>query len=263
MTIIDAYQRKKLVLFIGAGLSAMCGIPPWKGLTLRLINECKNHGCKKTDERWLRQHWKSRDYAEIAERCYKLLPRDSYITVLTKACGEFRDFSKAHKVIPSLSLPFIITTNFDRILENTFVKIKKASVPVFTYSPDEITSAINQNDIFIFKIHGDINRPDSLILTRSQYDRIIEGNGPLEVWLNTVFFGYTLLFVGYSMSDPDINYFFGLLKRKLGKYTRAHFAITSNPWTKDKQNLAKRFNITFLQVKQNSIHKFLKQLKIS
>lgn len=259
-TLTDAYERKKLVLFIGAGLSAPCGISMWKELMSRLIEECIAHGCCKRDAELLKKWRNKKQYTKVAEKCKKLLPGGSFITTVRRACTPTRGPSKVHKAILSLSLlPFIITTNFDKVLENTYSPPGTGTVPVFTHLPDEIGLAINQDGFFIFKLHGDIDRPSTIILTQKEYDGM-KGNKVLDIWLKTVFFNNTLLFVGYSISDPDINYFLKSLKTELDTYAKPHYAIISYIRQQDKQKLMKKFNVTTLQIPKNQIERFLRLL---
>ncbi|MGB7061012.1 MAG: SIR2 family protein [Candidatus Zixiibacteriota bacterium] len=258
--VVEAYKKKKLVLFVGAGLSAMCGLPTWKQLMLQFIKECENHSCDGKQLRWLKAWHGKREYARVAERCYQILPTDSFIGVLTKACKKKSNPGGLHKVITSLELPCLITTNYDQILERSYAQFKRTTVSVFTHLPAQISVANDEDGFYIFKIHGDIDRPETLIVTQSHYDGIMKNNKSLELYLNAILFNHKLLFVGYSISDPDINYFLDFLKTKLGAYARSHFAIADGLGAKKKEDLRSRFNIITLPVKRNMIEKFFKQL---
>jgi hypothetical protein len=91
----------------------------------------------------------------------------------------------------------IITTNYDRLLENIF---------------DEYTPIVGQKilrtTIFsigeIFKVHGCVSEPSSLVLTKKDYETFTAKKKYLSAKLLTFFAEHPLLIVGYSASDPNI-----------------------------------------------------------
>ena len=91
----------------------------------------------------------------------------------------------------------VITTNFDRFLEIAF--------------PD-LTPVVGQNILHgtqvlfgeIFKIHGCVSDPNSLVFTRRDYDEFARKKQYLSAKLLTYFSEHPLLFVGYSATDPNI-----------------------------------------------------------
>lgn len=93
----------------------------------------------------------------------------------------------------------IITTNWDLFLESTFKDFK---------------SYIGQNQLLfsqsvpigeIYKIHGCITLPDSLVATKEDYDYFQKRNAYLAAKLLTIFIEHPIIFLGYSISDPNIS----------------------------------------------------------
>jgi hypothetical protein len=60
-----------------------------------------------------------------------------------------------------------------------------------------------ENRFFVLKAHGDIDRGDSLILTTSDYREMIHGNPAFSAMFSALLLTKAILFVGYSVSDPD------------------------------------------------------------
>ena len=91
----------------------------------------------------------------------------------------------------------IITTNFDKLIETIFND----------YTP-VIGQKILKSNTFsvgeIFKIHGCTSKPDSLVLTKKDYDNFIQKKKYLSAKLLTFFAEHPLIFIGYSASDPNI-----------------------------------------------------------
>jgi hypothetical protein len=92
----------------------------------------------------------------------------------------------------------IITTNWDRLLEQTFPDLE-----VFT-GQQEILFSDTQAVGEIYKIHGSIHKPSSLVLTAEDYNKYEAANPYLLAKLLTLFVENPVIFVGYSMTDTHI-----------------------------------------------------------
>jgi hypothetical protein len=91
----------------------------------------------------------------------------------------------------------IITTNYDALLENIFVDyqsiIGQTILKTNMYSFGEL-----------FKIHGCISEPKSLVLHKQDYEEFSRKKKYLSAKLLTFFAEHPLLFIGYSANDPNI-----------------------------------------------------------
>ncbi|MCU5120152.1 SIR2 family protein [Bacillus cereus] len=94
----------------------------------------------------------------------------------------------------------IITTNWDLLLEQIFeeqeMKVYIGQKELLFSHPLEINE--------IYKIHGCSSIPDSLVLTTSDYKGYNEKNAYLAAKLLTVFIEHPVIFLGYSISDDNI-----------------------------------------------------------
>jgi hypothetical protein len=101
----------------------------------------------------------------------------------------------------------IISTNWDRLLEQLFPEFT-----VFT-GQREILFSETQGVGEIYKIHGSIDDPTSLVLTAEDYAQF-EGDNPYIVAkLLTSFVEHPVVFIGYGLNDPHIRV---ILTRLLG-----------------------------------------------
>lgn len=98
------------------------------------------------------------------------------------------------------NIPAIFTTNYDQLIEllfsNEYVKFTKQSD--YFYND-------NFNYAEIYKIHGCVNDPNSIIITKDDYDSFKEKNHLTTSKLLQVLSSNPIIFIGYSMQDEDIN----------------------------------------------------------
>jgi hypothetical protein len=92
----------------------------------------------------------------------------------------------------------IITTNYDTILEQLFPDYKVYS------SQDDTLFQVSHGIGEIFKIHGCATRPNTLVLTEEDYAAYNEKNAYLAAKLTTLFLEHPFIFLGYSISDPNV-----------------------------------------------------------
>lgn len=96
----------------------------------------------------------------------------------------------------------IITTNYDELLEDIF---REFSVLI---GQDSLLVANSLNIFEIFKIHGCCSKPDSIILTESDYNNFNRKLKYLSAKLLTIFVEHPIIFIGYGLGDVNIRKIF-------------------------------------------------------
>lgn len=109
--------------------------------------------------------------------------------------GELADEIAALK---SAVVDGIITTNWDTFLEEVFPEFRRF------VGQDELLFAPQQGVGEIYKIHGCVTRPTSIVLTAADYQLFNERNVYLAAKLLTVFVEHPIIFLGYSLSDRNV-----------------------------------------------------------
>ena len=107
-------------------------------------------------------------------------------------------FNEELSLLSKINIDGIITTNWDDTVERIFPKF---------------TKYIGQHELFfaptfgvseIYKIHGCISKPESLVLTEDDYNDFNNRNTYLAAKLITIFIEHPIIFLGYSITDNNI-----------------------------------------------------------
>ncbi len=109
--------------------------------------------------------------------------------------------SKLHKLIVELNFPAIYTTNYDRNLETAF---EAHAMPYAKISNARDIASANDDVTQIIKYHGDFADDSSLVITETDFLDRLSFDSPLDIKFRSDALGRTILFIGYSMSDPNI-----------------------------------------------------------
>lgn len=110
----------------------------------------------------------------------------------------FVNYKEEIELLQKLNIGGIITTNYDLLAEKIFDKYK-----VYIGQQELITSS-SMGIGEIYKIHGCITDPNSLVLTKEDYEAFDSKNPYLAAKLLTIFMEHPIIFIGYSISDPNI-----------------------------------------------------------
>ncbi len=109
----------------------------------------------------------------------------------------------AHEKFSKLPFEIIVTTNFDNLLEKSFDKNNITYSKIYN---SEDYSLQQEQQRKILKIPGDFENRNSIVVTQKDYLKVKKRKKSLYKYiLPTLFNRYTLLFIGYSLSDPDFN----------------------------------------------------------
>jgi hypothetical protein len=252
--LLEAVKNRRCMLFVGAGLSMMAGYPAWNTLVKSLTDEVKKQA-PAPRAAMLDELTQQNDYLMLADVARTQLGKNQYAAVLQKQLNKPTKPPHAHELIATTDYRGLITTNYDRLLETVVTQVRGWAPKTFTHEAvSALATALYEPELFIFKLHGDLQSPASVVLTSQDYDQLILRSPHVRSFLQAVFLNYTILFVGYSLRDPD----FQLLLRELTLifegYTPQHFALLadSNDLTVD--HLFTRMNIRIISYNSHGGH---------
>ncbi len=121
-----------------------------------------------------------------------------YLKEKSVALPEYKDEIQKLKNISKKNLAGIITTNYDLFFEKLFDD----------YTPyvgqDQLVFSAIQGIAEIYKIHGSVSLPNTLIINENDYETFNSKSKYLAAKLMTIFMEYPIIYIGYSLTDEDI-----------------------------------------------------------
>ena len=99
--------------------------------------------------------------------------------------------------LKAISAHAVVTTNYDELIEPLFPEYERLVGQQILRKP---YLAIGE----IFKIHGCISDPMSIVINEADYQRFQEDHKYLSAKLLTYFVEHPLVFIGYRAEDPNI-----------------------------------------------------------
>lgn len=128
-----------------------------------------------------------------------------------------------HKSFCQLQFDVVCTTNFDRLLEDTFSILKRPCNSIVREC--QLSVSPTKDEVTLLKLHGDIYDPDSLVATEEDYDKFLDSHPLLATYLSNLLITRTPLFIGYSLDDVDLRQIWQVLKNRLGSLRRQAYTI--------------------------------------
>ena len=195
----NSSKNNKLVIFIGSGISANSGLTMWKDI----IEKIRTKIDIDRDER---------DYIKIAQYYYNSRDQKEYYEFLKNELDIDSNPNAIHDKLLELNPYHIITTNYDNLIEKQAnqkgmfydVVCKDSDLP---YTP---------NNKMIIKMHGDFKNRN-IVFKEDDYLSYSQNFKLIETYIKSLFSTHTIMFIGYSLSDPDIKYILQWVKDILGQ----------------------------------------------
>lgn len=208
--LIKELAARRCIVFFGSGASAGCVAsvgdtrpPTWEQLLTMLCESIRNN---QSDQDIARQLIRERKYLDAAEVIVSSLIRADYVDTM-RNIFEIPRYNKSalHESILRLDPKVVITTNFDTVYD-LYCRSGDAAegYNIFNYTDTHLISQLRSPIRCVIKAHGCITDPDTMILTRSEFFEARQRAPHFFRILDSLFLTHTLLFVGYSLSDPDI-----------------------------------------------------------
>jgi len=218
--IADAIRSRTCVLFAGAGASRDAGLPDWLDMGRRLRDSLVDQAKLPTEYvNLVTPLLEAKDKLPLAlEIILSVVPRKDVAQALRTILTPSKE-SKVNEIIGKLRLHGAVTTNYDRVLDS----VVSPNSYRLTNSLDKlklVPTAVRHPGQFLLKLHGDIDDelgPSDpqvargapfMVLSTGDYAALVQGDRGqcLMLALYSILLENSVLFLGYSFSDPDVNW---------------------------------------------------------
>ena len=248
--IISKIRRGEIILWIGSGFSSLAGYPTGSQL-VQIIKDELNF-----DEK---QYFKNNSHLdEVADEFVQLRSRKELESILSKIFKEMPQNLMYHKIVSEIpQIEKIITTNYDKSFEYAYGN------DIFPIISDKNFSAIPRNKVSLLKIHGDIDVPNSMIITKSDYRNYYDSGKEDLIWneIKLLISKYSILFIGYSFEDSNVKSIFESILRRLGGSHKDCYLITRE-LPDHKQRYLLEYSIHYIQMSaQEAISNIQKEVE--
>lgn len=206
-------------LFVGAGLSAAAGLPGWASL-LEAPRAESNVPPMPHDLPLMAEFI-------LLDPTYSRERLEQHILDSTLAVGV--DVTDSHRALARLAVDQVWTTNYDPLIE-------RADRAALIICSDRDVQSIGTARKTIIKMHGSIKPSGPTaqwdappVITRSDYETYEDKHHRLWALLRASYLSRTLLFLGFSFADPNIEILQRLARRHGTAAGDRHVAVMKRP----------------------------------
>jgi hypothetical protein len=202
-------------IFAGAGMSKGAGFVDWPELLSDIADEI---GLKIKIEN---------DLISLAQ--YHVNERGGRAGIIKKILEEFSEQAEStenHRLLARLPITTYWTTNYDTLIEDS---LKDAFKVVDTkHETKQLPSIRPKRDVVVYKMHGDVHHPADAVITKEQYEFYYRTHEHFIMALSGDLISKTFLFIGFSFTDPNLDYVLSRLNYQFGAHNRQHYCFIKN-----------------------------------
>ena len=199
-------------VFIGAGVSMAAGYPSWSELLVDI-----------GDELGIR----SKDIHDLAALAQWHIRESGGATgvrnVIKKEIGKDRTVPETVEILARLPMRHLWTTNYDRLTERAFGAIGRP-IDVISGAKD-LSLKTTPGAARLYKMHGSVDRLDDIVISTDDYELYRTRRGAFTTLLQAHLSSMSMLFVGLSLTDPNIRHVLSLIRESFTDAPPEHFAI--------------------------------------
>lgn len=192
---------------VGAGASCEMGLPSWEGLARGIYAHIRESGVEH-DSKTYSKYIENRKFPEmfsLAER--DLGGIDELLQVVGKKLSPKRERGDIYGFLSMWPFGCYLTTNFDDHMKD-HLDYTGVGFTVLGNSANDFKKLRNDTHGVVVKLHGSLDDSSNVVLTSTQYAdfRSSPSREYFRRKLGAIFEMTDIVIVGYSFSDPDIEF---------------------------------------------------------
>ncbi len=234
----------RCVAWVGSGPSIDVGLPGWRKLAQEVLESCRRQRRYSFQE--IEAFYREAKYPEMFDEVERSYGREFLVNTCSGLLQDPGGTNVVYETLATLGFLAYFTTNYDDLLLRHIDQAGKVFTRYLNTSEDLATVDVDVTPALV-KLHGDFSDPNNAILTRGDYQRWYKsGDGEgFRIFLRSFLARDRLLFVGYSMSDPEILQFQEEIQVNLRRKVRS-IAILANVPDHERRRWSIDYNIDVL-----------------
>lgn len=217
LRLVDTLSKEmaegNLAIFAGAGFSQGAGFVNWKTLLKPIADELDLDIDRETDLVALAQYHANANGANRSKLDQMLVTEFSTKVKVTVN----------HEILARLPIQTYWTTNYDKLIETALGENEK--VADVKHTVKQLATTKPKRDAVVYKMHGDVEHASEAVLIRDDYERYHVKMQPYITALSGDLIAKTFLFLGFSFTDPNLDYILSRVRIQYAKHQRQHYCI--------------------------------------
>ncbi len=128
-----------------------------------------------------------------------------------------------HRILAALPIHTYWTTNYDKLIEKALEDAKK--LPDVKYTVKQLAVTRHHRDVAVYKMHGDVDHPSDAVISKDDYEAYESRMEPFVSALRGDLIEKTFLFLGFSFTDPNIDYILSRVRAQYEGDQRHHYCV--------------------------------------
>jgi hypothetical protein len=215
---VKALHEGNAAIFAGAGLSRSSGYVDWRGLLKGIARDLDLDIDKETDLIAVAQYHENKfgNRTEINRAIIEEFTKEAKL-------------NENHRLIANLPITTIWTTNYDALIEEAYKDARKRVDAKI--SPKNLVNQKPGRVVTVYKMHGDASQPHDAVITKEDYETYdaADKRQLFSIKLKGDLVDKMFLFLGFSFTDPNIEYILSRIRALLGKDQGIHYCIMRSP----------------------------------